>query len=358
MPTRQSHFPTLLLVSWMLFSTTAVVASSTSSDNNLQVEDIVINLSAEPVGSRYLTEVPYLDPQTTNDKSNYLRGSIESLESNSTEISNEIIDSRIVGGIPAEDGSYPFMAAAIYRHRYFSCGASLVASNVVLLAAHCANSVHGILIGRYNLGRYSANEEYFVIAEKLVHPSFVWGNPPKYDYVLMKFRGTSKHKPVKLDDDTLTNMLQTDNEEAIILGWGQTASSQAAQTMALQEGKLNLMSNESCRNQWWGSYIESNMLCAYRNGVSGCMGDSGGPLFHTNDDNSHTLLGVVSWGSGRCNYATVFSNIADQSDWIIQNVNAWSNGEACHNYKSLDKCSTDPECIWKTPTNECISASS
>ena len=318
---------------------------------------------------RFLTEVPYLNITVTTDESNNLRGSVKTraevqgniTDSNSDLNVDDIIDPRVVGGYPAEDGSYPFMAAAIYRHRYFTCGASLVASNVVLLAAHCANSVHGVLIGRYNLAKYSADEEYFIIQEKLVNPNFTWGRPSKYDLVLMRFNEVSRHEPVRIADGTLVDSLQMNKEEVTILGWGQTASRQAAQTMKLQEGKLDLMTNDSCQDNWWGGYIHQSMICAYREGVSGCMGDSGGPLFYPDDDNDsggHTLVGAVSWGSGRCNYATVFASISDQSEWIITNVNAWSKGEACYNYRSSSKCNSDPECVWEDTTTGCISASS
>jgi secreted trypsin-like serine protease len=43
-------------------------------------------------------------------------------------------------------------------------------------------------------------------------------------------------------------------------------------------------------------------LCAgtASGGLDSCQGDSGGPLIYITDDGYPYLVGVVSWGKGRC----------------------------------------------------------
>jgi secreted trypsin-like serine protease len=49
-----------------------------------------------------------------------------------------------------------------------------------------------------------------------------------------------------------------------------------------------------------------------------CYGDSGGPVFWTNDDGTETLVGITSWGDANCvanaNYYRV--DIPDTMDFI------------------------------------------
>ena len=327
-----------------------IIRASGKNDHNMHIEIPIPNLD---VGKLIL-------PRRRNQ---LVRGSIgdnirvppllRSVENSTVEA-----DPRITGGQKAEY-SYPFMAAAIYKHRYFACGATLVASNVILTAAHCANYVHGVLIGRYNLGKYGSDEEYFVVSDIITHPKYEWNKPPVYDFALMRLFGSSEHEPIMVDDGTLSEKLIENGEEVTMLGWGQVHSTSTAQTLDLQEGKVDLMSTYLCRKHWWGNYIGDEMFCAYRNGVSGCMGDSGGPIFFREEIESNVkdvLLGSISWGSGGCNYPTVFSNSAFEHEWIIQNINLWSNGEACHNYQSLDNCESDSTCTWKTELGECSSS--
>ena len=65
------------------------------------------------------------------------------------------------------------------------------------------------------------------------------------------------------------------------------------------------------------------MLCAGNLGstsVSGCYGDSGGPLAcKTGENGSWVLHGAVSWGSQACiakEGYTVFARVAKFRDWI------------------------------------------
>merc|ERR1719197_2273811 len=60
-------------------------------------------------------------------------------------------------------------------------------------------------------------------------------------------------------------------------------------------------------------------LLQHSNGVTSCMGDSGGPLT-TEEDGEQKLLGNVSWGHGKCvtdGYPAAYSRNQEPT------VNAW-----------------------------------
>eukprot|EP00816_Leptocylindrus_hargravesii_P010898 CAMPEP_0196815108 /NCGR_PEP_ID=MMETSP1362-20130617/47853_1 /TAXON_ID=163516 /ORGANISM="Leptocylindrus danicus, Strain CCMP1856" /LENGTH=298 /DNA_ID=CAMNT_0042191959 /DNA_START=89 /DNA_END=982 /DNA_ORIENTATION=+ len=249
-----------------------------------------------------------LDVEEETDHTQALRGIAA--------IDEEIVpDPRIAGGSDAELGAYPHMVAALYRRKYFFCGGTLVASNVVLLAAHCSNAIDRVLIGRQDLSVHNETEEYFDIVEIARHPEFEWGNPPRNDYVLARLNGSSTRKPISLDDGSIIEKFAP-NQELVMLGWGQTAGPGSPLSYKLQEGRIDYITNDECKSNFWGeTKISDEMVCVYREGVSGCMGDSGGPLLWDREDDP-VLVGVLSWGARKCSgYATVFAGVGNEASW-------------------------------------------
>ena len=196
-----------------------------------------------------------------------LRGAVST--SRDTEV---LPDPRIVGGFDAEPGAYPHMVAALYRGKYFICGGTLVASNVVLLAAHCSNYIDRVIIGRQDLSVRNETEEFFDVVEIKRHLEFQWGNPPQNDYVLARLSGSSTRKPISLDDGSIIEKFDQ-NQELVMLGWGQTSGAGSPLSYALQEGRIDYITKNDCKTDFWGDKISDEMVCVYREGVSGCMGD-------------------------------------------------------------------------------------
>lgn len=86
----------------------------------------------------------------------------------------------------------------------------------------------------------------------------------------------------------------------------------------LQQVALPLLSNQDCKS-YWGSNIHDTMICAGAAGASSCMGDSGGPLVCQKDD-IWTLVGIVSWGSSRCDTSIpgVYARVTELRGWVDQ----------------------------------------
>lgn len=136
-------------------------------------------------------------------------------------------DQRIVGGMYAEEGLFPFVVSiAIGQKNEHTCGGSIVDSKWILTAAHCLPAetqadLLWVTVGTSDLddGGVTYSVDMFI-----VHPD---ADVPKRrsDLGLLKIRGEIEFnknvQPVKLyeGDSTLEGRL------AIIPGWGRTGVS-------------------------------------------------------------------------------------------------------------------------------------
>ena len=93
----------------------------------------------------------------------------------------------------------------------------------------------------------------------------------------------------------------------------------------LQYTNIECISDNDCRKVWTSIPITPRQQCADKDGVSSCMGDSGGPLTRVNSNGETVLLGNVSWGHSKCGlkgYPAVYSRNAEPSvhQWIVNNA--------------------------------------
>ncbi|NXO12410.1 CTRC protein, partial [Oriolus oriolus] len=106
-----------------------------------------------------------------------------------------------------------------------------------------------------------------------------------------------------------------------VTGWGRLRTNGPLADV-LQQALLPVVDHETCSKwDWWGSLVRTTMVCAGGDGVvSGCSGDSGGPLNCQRDDGIWEVDGIVSFGSGlSCNMIkkpTVFTRVSAYIDWI------------------------------------------
>ena len=225
----------------------------------------------------------------------------------------EKVDLKIVGGVEVNSPKkYPYIA-----HNN-DCGASLVAPNVLLSAAHCAGffSQSGVEIGRHDLNNYDEAYETFTVAEEVPHPSFN-AITLDYDYMMIRLDGFSSAHPVELDIDLSLDA----GLDAVVMGWG-TTSSGGSTSSVLLEAEVDLVSQEQCKAAYKDAAITDRMICAARDGRDTCQGDSGGPII---DKSSGKQIGIISWGYGCADqqYPGVYANVQHQIDWIKGYIDLW-----------------------------------
>ena len=228
-----------------------------------------------------------------------------------------LVSPHIVNGEEVDPpGKYPFMVNA------GGCGASLVAPNVVLSAAHCGGFISSVRIGRHNLNDNSEDYETFTIAEEVPHPDYN-ANTLDYDYMMLRLSGSSTYEPVTLDDGSTNLSAGTD---LTVMGWG-TTSSGGSTSSVLLEVEVDAWSQADCNAAYspQGYPITDRMICAARPTKDSCQGDSGGPII---DTATGVQIGVVSWGFGCAdpNFPGVYARVSDQINWIQGYIDLWEGG--------------------------------
>ncbi|XP_011341020.1 trypsin-1 isoform X2 [Ooceraea biroi] len=233
---------------------------------------------------------------------------------------------RIVGGNETLVNQYPWMAMLLYRNQFY-CGGTVINSRYVLTASHCIDrfdvnklSVR-ILEHDWNTTSEADTQEYKV--EKTIKHSGYSTTNYNNDIALIKlahpikFQGSMR--PACLPDRVKTFA----GEKGIVTGWGAVKEGGSV-SPSLLEVDVPILSNAECRNTKYPSRrITDNMMCAgyQKGGKDSCQGDSGGPL-HVEQNGSHQVVGVVSWGEGcaQPGYPGVYARVNRFLTWITYNT--------------------------------------
>ncbi len=227
----------------------------------------------------------------------------------------------IAGGGEAQPGAWPWAVALVdanssaYDGQF--CGAALIATELVLTAAHCLDDTHAnqvdAIIGRHNLN--SNDGERISIAQISVHPG--WVNGYGEDVALMRLANPSAQPTIAIASPHL-NYLYAPGFTAITLGWG-LLSEEGSAPATLQQVSVPIVSTATCNTAYDGE-VSATELCAGFDdgGRDSCYGDSGGPLVVADGNGGWLHAGIVSWGEG-CGLAGfygVYARTSDSADWI------------------------------------------
>ncbi|XP_038221243.1 venom serine protease Bi-VSP-like [Zerene cesonia] len=251
--------------------------------------------------------------------------------------------SRVVNGIPAKLGDFPWMALLGYRSRgatSWKCGGSLITSHHVLTAAHCIhnreNELYVVRLGELDLAREDdgATPVDVLIKSLIKHELY---DPQAFTddigiLVLEKdVSFSSLIRPICIPQDEKLRSQTYEKYNPLIAGWGDVAY-RGPKASHLQVAQLPVVTNAACASaysMYKQQVIDARVLCAgHKDGrMDACQGDSGGPLMQPiwNPQTYTTFffqIGVVSYGK-KCaepGFPGVYSRVTHFVPWIQQNV--------------------------------------
>ncbi|XP_029496568.2 serine protease 33 [Oncorhynchus nerka] len=242
---------------------------------------------------------------------------------------------RIVGGVDASMGAWPWQVDIQTAKDGHICGGTIITKDWVLSAAHCFPnqfdvSGYTLYVGRHRLNSWNPNEiSYFV--ERVVIPSGYSDPSLGQDMALVKLQRpivwSAYVHPVCLPD---AGTLFPGDLPCYITGWGNIRDGVPLSGVGtLQQVQVPIISSFSCQmmydlNPSEKVDIRSDMMCAgyQEGGKDSCQGDSGGPLVCQMVNGTWVQAGVVSFGLGcaHANNPGVYAKVSTFSSFIQSNI--------------------------------------
>ncbi len=212
--------------------------------------------------------------------------------------------SKILGGVQAAPGAWPWIAALLYANdsNVFSaqfCSGVLIDKSWVLTAAHCVQgmSAQGIqvAVGAWDLTAFTGSRT--PVKSIRIHPQF--SSTSLYnDIALVELSVPSAIQPIALFsgesvDNTPPTLL---GKLVTVLGWGVADSATSwYYPEILRQVSLPVVADSTCNDIYINPVLPSQFCAGYWEGKDACEGDSGGPAV-VQVDGHWVHAGIVSAG--------------------------------------------------------------
>ncbi|KPI90985.1 Chymotrypsin-2 [Papilio xuthus] len=242
---------------------------------------------------------------------------------------------RILGGVPADEGSVPYIAAVTVGTtvRSFLCAGSLFTTKHILTVAHCITALYrnGSFVNSVSItvgtNIWNSGGQTYNISGNITHPDF--------DPILVKndigFLIVSTDVALSKSVQLVTLSFQNIGAgvEATVAGWGRVNRTRPLSSELL-ELEMTTVEGQQCAKEVKAEAAAirlrvppvepSIMLCAYHSLNHGvCNGDSGSPLIEVVTGKQ---IGLVSWGLP-CARGTpdMFTKVSAFHQWIQHVIN-------------------------------------
>ncbi|KAJ8964695.1 hypothetical protein NQ317_001269 [Molorchus minor] len=212
---------------------------------------------------------------------------------------------RVIGGVEAQPGQFPYQAALIINLGSF-CGGILISNQWVLSAAHCTVNalIVQVILGAHNVNQAEANQVAVTTTRVTNHPQYNTPTQLANDVSIIELPSPRDPEHVHpTDPDSPSKRWYFRGSDSYSERLGQV--------------DLTVLTNQACANSY--NIVIDSHICTSGAGVNwnvgACNGDSGGPLVVGN-----TVVGIVSFGSSQCagGNPTAYARVSSFANWINQ----------------------------------------
>ncbi|KAF5289133.1 hypothetical protein FQR65_LT02023 [Abscondita terminalis] len=235
------------------------------------------------------------------------------------------LNSRIVNGITAAPGEFPYAVSYRYFDRH-NCGASIISRSWILTAAHCIhedfNNVSSILFGTINVENNQIPVNHVSdITKTIQHPLYEPFDGYPNDIGLVELKEVLTYndfiQPIQL---SIGGSPTPVGKVATLVGWGYEMDNGEVLSQ-LHKVDIFVYSDEACKRIHGKNITTAVHICAGvpEGGKGQCSGDSGGPLAVDG-----VQIGTVSWSVKPCaikGYPGVFARVSNYREWINSHTN-------------------------------------
>lgn len=130
---------------------------------------------------------------------------------------------RIINGIQAINGSWPWLVGIFYNGR-FRCGGSIISTDLILTAAHCVSNLNiiylSVLCGTNDLQETKTTYNHVYASKIIIHPDyneFYLYNDIALVRIKRNLTYTNNIAPICVPETT--NVKEIENKTVYIAGW-------------------------------------------------------------------------------------------------------------------------------------------
>ena len=244
------------------------------------------------------------------------------------------VEPRVVNGSLATQAGYPYVAGILtagvadpFAAQF--CGGAVVASRVVITAAHCVDT-HPVIDVLVNTDRLeSGYGDRIPVTSIRVHPR--WDPVTTRNDLALLYLASPSHAERIQVIRAASDFRAAPHEAARVAGYGCVEYDISVGTCngypdRLYKTVLPILTDSDCGSILGADYHAGTMRCAGSTSAAGlapdaCFGDSGGPLVVRGPTGSRRafLIGLVSWGPGCGTAPSAYTRLSSYRAWLKEN---------------------------------------